>query len=115
MFTITIAAGNSGSVTLTFKGEATAQAAANAYEAASPMTSVSLEDDFGQRVLVMKPVAIFLFADLKQVREAQVLQAVHAAETQAMAQARAMESPVLKQNMHRQGPAIMSPFPIRPS
>ena len=111
MFTISIAVSGSVPFVLLFKSEETKDAALNAYEATAISQGVWLEDDFGQRALVTRPLALLFVTDLKAARESQIVQAVYVAETQMLAQQRASESPIIRmQQRAANSPGIMTSF-----
>lgn len=103
---------------LLFKTEEKATLAYNAYVDfnLSEGTSGSLigSDDFGQSFAFdLKTVSGILLEDLDQSQLGQIERGLHQARSQAKAQVRGMEDPVIKESLRKQqmGPAVMSPIP----
>lgn len=125
MFSITVFLGDTiAPVVLLYKGEDTMNAALesvskfdsmvfgpNGTHPSSITKSTGLADDFGQRLDLMRPPMAILVQDLKQAQEADIIRGIHQAVTQAKAQDRAKEDPVLKEHFRRQqSPAVFSPM-----
>lgn len=116
MHSLTICFGPAGTVwTLLFKSQESLKAAEIA-SSISPTceTHLTMTDDFGQDVFVKREhVIATMIEDLDQSQMAQVERGLHQARSQAKAQTRAMEDPVIKESLRKQqmGPAVHSPFP----
>lgn len=118
MHSLTICFGPTGTVwTLLYKTEEKAGECYGAYtdaklnKAYGPLIG---SDDFGQAFsLDIDQIHGMLLEDMDLSQMAQVERGLHQARSQAKAQTRAMQDPVIKESLRAQqmGPAVMSPVP----
>lgn len=118
MFSITLFVSPTTPIVLLYKSEETLNKAIAAYDSFDQMVMsggsvvvVKLEDDFGQKLRVQKPVPALLIQDLKMSQQADIERGIHQAVTQAKAQERAKTEPALQSAIRAaQGPAVLSPM-----
>lgn len=108
MFALTISFGPQGTMwRLLYKTEETAQ---RAYAVTERVPNPYLEDDFGQKLHVHGQVHGIMLEDMEQSKLANIEMALHNARTQAGAQTRAANDPILKSAQMTRGPAMLSPM-----
>lgn len=98
---------------LLFNVQEHADIAWNAYRFCDQNVEISLEDDFGQTVVVRRSlVAGAMFEDMNKSMLAHIERGLHNARTQAKAEQMGRNDPVLKTAAMAggQGPAIYSPM-----
>lgn len=118
MHSLTICFGPTGTVwTLLFKEEEKARTAYVALDkptnTANFFENVFLNDDYGQELQIrLGEIKGVLLEDMDLSQLAQVERGLHQARSQAKAQTRAMQDPVIKESLRaqQQGPAVMSPM-----
>lgn len=115
MHSLTICFGPTGTVwTLLFKDADNMKAAEDRMKTdPAAEDHFSIGDDYGQFITVKREhIVAVLREDLDQSQLAQVERGLHQARSQAKAQTRAMQDPVIKESLRlqQQGPAVMSPL-----